>query len=692
MQGTFKPQDILCVAPYDTFQSVRVGDVVMFRAPERENEVVHRVVAITPAGARTQGDNNPSVDPWVIPFTSLLGRVAHLRRAGVKLPVHGGMRGRVRGIWVRKTRVMRRLYFSERVKSLLDAAWFFRYVVPHRKAYGILFVMGCASSVVMLALPFFGKSVVDRAIMGKDMMALLKNGINVMFIIVITTLINIPRSRLRMRVNFLSALWLKRDVMRAFQRLPIGHFQARPSGEHLYRVTTDIDVVLGMLAKCSEEYVIMAVMAVVIVVCMAHLDLFLTVVFLSAGVLSVIRAQLFGRSSRAFNDASVELNKNIFGHLREVFASMYAVKALRMEKRETNSYVRMTIAAMRLQIRRWWMDTVQQFVSRGIEGALGGAVFALGMYRVVRGDISTGTLTALFMYANQANVHTAKLLSFLRDSYVNTSYVHRLRTLLEQGRAARIRDRGRKEVLFSGPVVDFCRVSFSYNTSHEVLRDISIRMPPGLVALAGASGCGKTTLLNLVLGLYVPARGIVSIDGAATPDINDHSYRTQMGVALQEPYLWNDTVANNIKYGFDHATDEDMRVAAVAAGVDIFAQTLPHGYDTAVGDNACRLSEGQKQKIAIARALIRRPRILILDEAMSAMDSESEQQILRGIREMRVSLVIVVSHRLSSIMACERVYFLKSCSEIVAGSPRELLETDPAFHSLFAAQLIGSAA
>jgi ABC-type multidrug transport system fused ATPase/permease subunit len=124
--------------------------------------------------------------------------------------------------------------------------------------------------------------------------------------------------------------------------------------------------------------------------------------------------------------------------------------------------------------------------------------------------------------------------------------------------------------------------------------------------------------------------------------------------------------------------------------VDSFIHTLPQGYDTLVGDNACRLSEGQKQKIAIARALVRQPRILILDEAMSAMDSQSEQQVLQGIRSMGIALVVLVSHRLSTVMACDRVVFLKGPAELVQGSPQELLARDSGFHALFSAQLISA--
>jgi ABC-type multidrug transport system fused ATPase/permease subunit len=161
----------------------------------------------------------------------------------------------------------------------------------------------------------------------------------------------------------------------------------------------------------------------------------------------------------------------------------------------------------------------------------------------------------------------------------------------------------------------------------------------------------------------------------------------QMSVALQEPLLWDDTVRNNIRYGYENATEEEVEACARVAGADLFIQRLPSGYDTVIGENACRLSEGQKQRIALARALIRRPRILILDEAISALDSESEAAVFSGIRHYcSGTTILYISHRLSMVMKADKVYYMKAPDVIVMDRPEALWAGDKNFAALFSDQ------
>jgi ABC-type bacteriocin/lantibiotic exporter with double-glycine peptidase domain len=214
-------------------------------------------------------------------------------------------------------------------------------------------------------------------------------------------------------------------------------------------------------------------------------------------------------------------------------------------------------------------------------------------------------------------------------------------------------------------------------------------MGTGLVALAGPSGCGKTTVLNLILDLYKPWQGEIHIVDGYLGEMDRLFFKEQVGVSLQEPFLWNDSIENNIRYAKPQATKQEIIKAANIAGVSDFIDDTPQGYDTVVGENACRLSDGQKQKIAIARAIIRKPKILILDEAMSSMDSASEEKIINGIKELLPgSLIIIVSHRLSSVAACDLVYFLKGPDKMVIGKPAELIKDDQDFYNLFSAQII----
>jgi ABC-type multidrug transport system fused ATPase/permease subunit len=207
------------------------------------------------------------------------------------------------------------------------------------------------------------------------------------------------------------------------------------------------------------------------------------------------------------------------------------------------------------------------------------------------------------------------------------------------------------------------------------------------VALAGPSGCGKTTIVSLILRLFDPWGGEILIDDYNIKDLKFASLRGNLGVALQKPLLWNDSVKNNIRYACANAAEAQIKRVAAICLVDRFLEHLPDGYDTVIGEGACRISEGQKQKIAIARALIKNPKILILDEAMSSMDSSSEEEIMYTIKKEYPGLTILsVSHRLSTVVACDSVYFLKDARQMLVDSPRRLIENNDAFRSLFATQ------
>jgi ATP-binding cassette subfamily B protein len=212
--------------------------------------------------------------------------------------------------------------------------------------------------------------------------------------------------------------------------------------------------------------------------------------------------------------------------------------------------------------------------------------------------------------------------------------------------------------------------------------------PSAKIALTGPSGCGKTTLLALILGLYEPANGSILLDEIDIRDIRLKCLKAQVGIALQEPFLWNDTVANNILYGAEGAGREDMLKAAALAGAHDFIMNLPEKYGSNSGDAACRISEGQKQRIAIARAVIGRPKILILDEAMSSLDSETEDKIIDNIkREFANSTIIAVSHRLSTIRKMDCVYFFEGPGRMVIGTHDGLLAQNRKYRDLLASQV-----
>jgi ABC-type multidrug transport system fused ATPase/permease subunit len=216
--------------------------------------------------------------------------------------------------------------------------------------------------------------------------------------------------------------------------------------------------------------------------------------------------------------------------------------------------------------------------------------------------------------------------------------------------------------------IEFKDIVFGYSKGKPILRNITFSIAPtSKIVIVGPSGCGKTTLLSLMLRLYDVENGVILMDGMDIKKIKMKSLKEQIGIALQESFLWNDTVANNISYGAEGAGEDDIIRAAKIAEAHNFILGLPKQYDSVVGEDACKISEGQKQRIAIARALIKRPKIIILDEALSSVDMETEEKIIANMRlEFKDSTVIVVSHRPSTMSKMDTVYSLEDGSRIKA--------------------------
>jgi ATP-binding cassette subfamily B protein len=246
-----------------------------------------------------------------------------------------------------------------------------------------------------------------------------------------------------------------------------------------------------------------------------------------------------------------------------------------------------------------------------------------------------------------------------------------------------------KKFVFSSGEVEFKNVIFGYKPEEKVLEGLTFSITGGsCVGLVGYSGCGKTTISNLILRLYSTLSGKIFIDGCDVSNIESKSFYEQIGAVLQEPYLWNDTIEYNIKYGREDVTDAQVREVAKIACIDNFIDGLKNGYRTIIGENACKISEGQKQRIAIARAIIKRPKILILDEALSSVDAMIEEKIIDNLRNyLAGSTVVVISHRLSTIRKMDLVYFLTDPGNIDIGTHESLLRRSVRYRDYLAHQL-----
>ena len=306
------------------------------------------------------------------------------------------------------------------------------------------------------------------------------------------------------------------------------------------------------------------------------------------------------------------------------------------------------------------------------------------------GRMTLGSLSAIAIYLSQLSALQGSLAYFFQQIAMGSVSFDRLQKVLD-AEIESVNEEQLPKAVFTKSQIQFKDVSFSYKDGTAVLKNLNFSVPGGsAIALVGPSGCGKTTIANLLLRLYKTTGGEITIDGCNINVLEPQTFYEQMGVVLQEPYLWNDTVENNIKYGKLEAISQEIADAARIACIDNFINLLPQKNLTVIGENACKISEGQKQRLAIARAVIKKPKILVLDEALSSVDAQIEAKIIHNIREaLSQTTIIIVSHRLSTIKSVDLVYFLEDRDKVDIAFHGELLNRNTKYREYLAKQVSG---
>jgi subfamily B ATP-binding cassette protein MsbA len=316
---------------------------------------------------------------------------------------------------------------------------------------------------------------------------------------------------------------------------------------------------------------------------------------------------------------------------------------------------------IRLSLKNARLEAGSYFIN-GLAGrAILGLVIFYGGYQVIKGGMTLGDLSAISIYLAQLTGLQGAAMQFFQQASLGSISCQRLEEIF----ACRPQASEEKSAIFfriPRGRIEFKDATFGYPAGKKIFENFNLVIPSGACfGLSGPSGSGKTTLINLLLRLYKLDKGEIFIDGCDIRGIKADAFYGQIGVALQEPFLWNDTLGNNIRYGNKDAPWQEVEEAAKIACANDFIATLPQGYDTVIGENACKISEGQKQRIAIARALLKRPKILILDEALSCVDTESEGAIIGNIKNaLSQSTIIIISHRPSVIEKTDTIYSLNS--------------------------------
>lgn len=480
---------------------------------------------------------------------------------------------------------------------------------------------------------------------------------------------------------------IRKQVYARLQALSISYFDSRQTGEIMSRITNDSEVVEEFINHAADTVISDVIKLIAMCAVMLWISTNLALIALAPVPFLFVLAYRFSRRVRSNYRSVRERLAEINAKVQENISGIRVIKAFAREDHEFENFetnveeyynIRCKVIAMWTK----FFPSVDMLVRTG-----NAAVWIVGALLILRGTEQIGTLVTFSIYLGMLYEPVRNLAQINDTIQRSLAAAERIFEIVDE--QPQIEDApDAVELPAMHGRLEFENVTFSYQDGEEVLRDICIKAEPGqIVALVGRSGAGKTSIVNLIPRFYDTISGRVLVDGVDVRQIKQASLRRQIAMVLQDTFLFNGTVRENIRYGKLEATDDEIVEAAKAANAHEFIEAMPQGYETEIGERGIKLSGGQKQRLAIARAILADPRILILDEATSSVDSESEYLIHRAMdRLMEGRTTFVIAHRLSTIKHADQIITLEHGRVSEVGDHKSLLEQDGTYSQMYAMQ------
>ncbi|MFQ8997967.1 ABC transporter ATP-binding protein [Allofournierella massiliensis] len=480
---------------------------------------------------------------------------------------------------------------------------------------------------------------------------------------------------------------MRTDISRKIDRLPMSYFDRVPHGEVLSRITNDVDMVTQTLNQSLSQVVTQLTMIVGVLCMMLSISPLMTLVAICILPVCLVIVMNVVRHSQKFFRRQQEYLGHVNSHVEEMYGAHVVVTAFNGQEESIETFnglnEKLYQSAWKSQFLSGMMMPLMNFVSN-----LGYvAICVLGGFLSLNGTITVGDIQAFTQYVRQFTQPITQLANISNQLQMTAAAAERVFLFLEE--PEEVPDT--KEPVPSSEIngsVYFAHVHFGYVPEKTIINDFSAIVQPGTkVAIVGPTGAGKTTMVKLLMRFYDVSDGAILLDGYDVRQFERGDMRSAFGMVLQDTWLYNDTIRENIRFGRLDASDEDVLAAAKAAQVDHFVRTLPQGYDTILNEDASNISQGQKQLLTIARTIISDPKILILDEATSSVDTRTELAIQKAMDELtkgRTSFII--AHRLSTIRDADMILVMKDGDIVETGNHNELLAKGGFYANLYNSQ------
>lgn len=571
---------------------------------------------------------------------------------------------------------------SKTIKRLLT------YCRPYRVILGLIFILSFISVCLTLITPILFGQAIDLLIgIGLvDFSRLFWQLLVIVGVVLAGALVQWILGQLTNKITYNITNDLRDRVFEKIHLLPLKYIDSTPHGDIIGRVINDIDLIAaGLLQSFTSLFTgVATIVGTIIIMCLINLSIAIVVIVLTP--LSLLVASLIVKRTHIYFKEQLELRGEMNGYIEEMIGNQRIIKAFNYEQmneerfKEVNQ--RMHVSGVKSQFYGALINPTTRIVNSLVYGAVG----VFGAISVLNGSFTVGLLSSFLTYANQYTKPFNEISSVMTEMQTALAASQRVFNLLDETVEKPVSNPQNVEIMEGN--VSLKNVYFSYDPKVSLIENLSLEALPGqTIAIVGKTGCGKTTLINLLMRFYDQNSGSIMVDNVNTLDMERDYLRRMYGMVLQESWIFKGTIKENIAYGKSDATDEQIIAAAKKARVHKFIMKQPEGYDTMIDEDGGNISQGQKQLICIARIMLTKPPMLILDEATSSIDTRTELQIQEAFETMmKGRTTFIVAHRLSTIKNADMILVMDKGHILEQGTHQELLEKQGYYYNLHNSQ------